>query len=207
MESKNYLDDLHEIKNLMNKSSRFISLSGLSGILAGVYSLIGAYFAHKIITDIQNTSTYSQRLFLSIGAPEQLMVIALIVMIASIVTGIVLTRKKSKKSGEKIWNRTSKRLLFNFMVPLITGGLFCFILLQNQTMGLIAPATLIFYGLACLNASKYTLGDVRYLGLANITIGLIATQFIGYGLYFWALGFGFLHILYGIVMYYKYDRH
>ena len=207
MESKNYLDDLHEIKNLMNKSSRFISLSGLSGILAGVYSLIGAYFAHKIITDIQNTSTYSQRLFLSIGAPEQLMVIALIVMIASIVTGIVLTRKKSKKSGEKIWNRTSKRLLFNFMVPLITGGLFCFILLQNQTMGLIAPATLIFYGLACLNASKYTLGDVRYLGLANITIGLIATQFIAYGLYFWALGFGFLHILYGIVMYYKYDRH
>ncbi|SDE60560.1 hypothetical protein [Cellulophaga baltica] len=207
MESKNYLDDLHEIKNLMNKSSRFISLSGLSGILAGVYSLIGAYFAHKIITDIQNTSTYSQRLFLSIGAPEQLMVIALIVMIASIVTGIVLTRKKSKKSGEKIWNRTSKRLLFNFMVPLITGGLFCFILLQNQTMGLIAPATLIFYGLACLNASKYTLGDVRYLGLANITIGLIATQYIGYGLYFWALGFGFLHILYGIVMYYKYDRH
>ncbi|MBA6314378.1 hypothetical protein [Cellulophaga baltica] len=206
MESKNYLDDLHEIKNLMNKSSRFISLSGLSGILAGVYSLIGAYFAHKIITDIQNTSTYSQRLFLSIGAPEQLMVIALIVMIASIVTGIVLTRKKSKKSGEKIWNRTSKRLLFNFMVPLITGGLFCFILLQNQTMGLIAPATLIFYGLACLNASKYTLGDVRYLGLANITIGLIATQFIAYGLYFWALGFGFLHILYGIVMYYKYDR-
>ncbi|AIZ40192.1 hypothetical protein [Cellulophaga baltica] len=206
MESKNYLDDLHEIKNLMNKSSRFISLSGLSGILAGVYSLIGAYFAHKIITDIQNTSTYSQRLFLSIGAPEQLMMIALIVMIASIVTGIVLTRKKSKKSGEKIWNRTSKRLLFNFMVPLITGGLFCFILLQNQTMGLIAPATLIFYGLACLNASKYTLGDVRYLGLANITIGLIATQFIGYGLYFWALGFGFLHILYGIVMYYKYDR-
>ncbi|WP_024479452.1 hypothetical protein [Cellulophaga baltica] len=207
MESKNYLDDLHEIKNLMNKSSRFISLSGLSGILAGVYSLIGAYFAHKIITDIQNTSTYSQRLFLSIGAPEQLMVIALIVMTASIVTGIVLTRKKSKKSGEKIWNRTSKRLLFNFMVPLITGGLFCFILLQNQTMGLIAPATLIFYGLACLNASKYTLGDVRYLGLANITIGLIATQYIGYGLYFWALGFGFLHILYGIVMYYKYDRH
>lgn len=206
MESKNYLDDLHEIKNLMNKSSRFISLSGLSGILAGVYSLIGAYFANGIITDIQNKSTYSQKLFLSIGAPEQLIAIALIVMIASILTGVILTRRKSKKSGEKIWNRTSKRLLFNFMVPLITGGLFCFILLQNQTLGLIAPATLIFYGLACLNASKYTLGDVRYLGLANIIIGLIATQFIGYGLYFWALGFGFLHILYGIVMYCKYDR-
>ena len=183
MESKNYLDDIHEIKNLMNKSSRFISLSGLSGILAGVYSLIGAYFANKIISNIQNTSTYSQQLFLSIGAPEQLIAIALIVIIASILTGVILTRRKSKKSGENIWNRTSKRLLFNFMVPLLTGGLFCLILFQNQTLGLIAPATLIFYGLACLNASKYTLGDVRYLGLANIIIGLIATQFIGYGLY------------------------
>jgi hypothetical protein len=207
MEPKNYLDDINEIKNLMNKSSRFISLSGLSGILAGVYSLIGAYFANEIITNIQNASTYSQQLFLSFEAPEKLITIAVIVITASILTGVVLTRKKSKKSGEKIWNSTTKRLLFNFIVPLITGGLFCFILFQNQAMGLIAPTTLLFYGLACLNASKYTLGDVRYLGLANIIIGLIATQFIGYGLYFWALGFGFLHILYGTLMYYKYDRH
>ena len=123
------------------------------------------------------------------------------------ITGVLLTVKKSKKSGEKIWDVSSKRLLANFLIPLLVGGCFCLVLLQQNASGLIGPATLLFYGLACVNASKYTFGDIRYLGIANILIGLISTQFIGYGLYFWALGFGVFHIIYGALMYYKYDRH
>ena len=96
--------------------------------------------------------------------------------------------------------------MFNFAIPLVVGGLFCLVLMQQGIAGLVAPATLIFYGLACVNASKYTMGDVRYMGLVFIGIGLVSTQFIGYGLYFWALGFGVCHILYGALMYYKYDR-
>ena len=191
---------------MMHKSSRFISLSGLSGILAGVYSLIGAYFAHKIISNIRSEEYSAKRFLLAYDASEKLIVIAIIVILLSIITGIFLSHRKSKKSGEKIWDLTSKRLVFNFLIPLITGGLFCIILIQNGFIGLIAPTTLIFYGLACVNASKYTLGDVRYLGFANILIGLIATQFIGYGLFFWALGFGVFHIFYGVLMYLKYDR-
>ncbi len=94
----------------------------------------------------------------------------------------------------------------NFLVPLVTGGFFCIVLYQYGLIGLIAPSTLIFYGLACLNASKYTLGDIRYLGVFNIVIGLISTQFTGFGLYFWALGFGIMHIVYGALMYSKYDK-
>tara|TARA_R110000868_G_scaffold87807_2_gene245198 strand:- start:4531 stop:5154 length:624 start_codon:yes stop_codon:yes gene_type:complete len=206
MKSNKYLDDITEIKNMMNKSSRFISLSGLSGILAGLYSLIGAYFANQIIANIRSTQYSVKRFILAYDATEKLIGIAITVILLSIITGIFLSYRKSKKSGEKIWDLTSKRLVFNFLIPLVTGGLFCIILIQNKFIGLIAPTTLIFYGLACVNASKYTLGDVRYLGFVNIVIGLIATQFIGYGLFFWALGFGVFHIFYGTLMYFKYDR-
>ena len=206
MKSNKYLDDITEIKNMMNKSSRFISLSGLSGILAGLYSLIGAYFANQIIANIRSTEYSVKRFILDYDATEKLIGIAITVILLSIITGIFLSYRKSKKSGEKIWDLTSKRLVFNFLIPLVTGGLFCIILIQNKFIGLIAPTTLIFYGLACVNASKYTLGDVRYLGFVNIVIGLIATQFIGYGLFFWALGFGVFHIFYGTLMYFKYDR-
>jgi hypothetical protein len=118
----------------------------------------------------------------------------------------LLTIRKAKKVGEKVWNSTSKRLIINFCIPLLTGGIFTVLLLKNGYYGLIAPITLIFYGMACVNASKYTLRDVRYLGITQIILGLIATEFSGYGLYFWVLGFGICHILYGSIMHYKYDR-
>jgi len=207
MESKNYLDDISEIKNMMNRSSRFISLSGLSGILAGVYALIGAFLAHQVLEEypraINKTVGYEWALDIFV---EKLVLIAAGVMFCAILTGIALTYRKSKRQGEKIWNVSSKRLVLNFVIPLMAGGLFCLVLIQYGVSWLVAPATLIFYGLACVNASKYTLGDVRYMGLAFIFIGLISTQFLGYGLYFWALGFGVFHIIYGAMMYFKYDR-
>lgn len=105
-----------------------------------------------------------------------------------------------------MWDVSSRRLVLNFLIPLVAGGAFCLVLIQYGIAGLVAPATLIFYGLACINASKYTMRDIRYMGVAFIILGLVSTQYIGYGLYFWALGFGVCHIIYGALMYYKYDR-
>ena len=65
---------------------------------------------------------------------------------------------------------------------------------------------LIFYGLALINSSKYTFFEIRYLGIAEIVLGLIASVFVSSGLILWAAGFGLLHIIYGIIMYYKYER-
>lgn len=210
MDSNKYLDDISEIKNIMNRSSRFISLSGLSGVLAGIYALIGASFAFMRLktASLNNYEGFSGRSSSLWGTDviKDLSVIAITVVIAAAATGFILTLKKSKKSGEKIWDPTSKRLVLNFIIPLFSGGIFCLVLIQYGIAGLVAPATLIFYGLACINASKYTMGDVRYMGLAFVCIGLISTQFIGYGLYFWAIGFGIFHIFYGGMMYYKYEQ-
>ena len=200
MEDK-YLQDISDIKNMMNKSSQFISLSGMAGIMAGVYALIGAYIAHELI---ENNDNYI--ITLESTTFKLILLIAFSVLILSVITALVLTFAKAKKGGETVWNSSSKRLLANFLIPLITGGIFGLLLLRNGSYGLIAPVTLIFYGLACVNASKYTLRDVRYLGITIIVLGLLATEFSGYALQFWALGFGVCHIIYGSMMYYKYDR-
>ncbi|KFF11726.1 hypothetical protein [Flavobacterium hydatis] len=200
MEDK-YLQDITEIKNMMNKSSQFISLSGLSGIMAGIYALIGAHIANGLIES--HTSYY---VTLESKTFKLIVLTAFLVLLFSIVTAAILTASKAKKQGEKIWNSTSKRVLVNFLIPLVTGGIFGLLLLRNGYYGLIAPVTLLFYGLACVNASKYTLRDVRYLGITIIILGLIATEFSGYALEFWALGFGVCHILYGSIMHFKYDR-
>lgn len=200
MEEK-YLQDISEIKKMMNKSSQFISLSGLAGILAGVYALIGAFVANQLVNNHESYYiTLESRTF------QLIVLTAFLVLASSVLTAILLTFAKAKKEGEKVWNATSKRMIVNFLIPLATGGIFALILLRNEIYGLIAPVTLIFYGLACVNASKYTYRDVRYLGITVTILGLLATEFSGYALQFWALGFGVCHILYGSMMYFKYDR-
>ncbi|WP_373519189.1 hypothetical protein [Pricia sp.] len=209
MENGKYLRDIGEIKNIMDRSSRFISLSGLSGVFAGIYAVIGAVIANVLLSD--HGSIYSDYNTLSVQSMDpdltyQLFLVTIAVLGLAIGTAVFLTTRKAKRNDQKIWDSTSRRLLINFFAPLVAGGIFCLVLLQYRIIGLIAPGMLIFYGLALIHASRYTLGDLKSLGYANLTLGLIATQFIGYGLYFWAVGFGVFHIFYGVWMYNKYDR-
>lgn len=206
METKNYLNDIRDIKNMMAQSTQFISLSGLSGILAGIYALIGSYFAHGLLSQA-SSQPYENRYDTSAQEiTNMLLFIAFSIILLSIITGVILSASKAKKEGEKLWNTTSKRLLINFSIPLIAGGLFALLLLQKEYYGLMAPITLLFYGMGCVNASKFTFRDVRYLGITLIILGLLCTYYMNYGLLFWTIGFGFCHILYGSVMYFKYDR-
>jgi hypothetical protein len=206
MENEKYLKDISEIRNIMDKSSRFISLSGLSGILAGIYALVGAWFAYKTIYFDASTLGNYENLIITQPMVERLFIIAFIVLTASIITGVVMSSNKARKNSDNIWNASSRRLVINFMIPLVSGGFFILLLIEKEMLGLVAPLTLLFYGLACVNASKYTLGDVRYLGITMIVLALLSTWFLGYGLLFWALGFGVCHIFYGSLMYFKYDR-
>ena len=201
MESKDYLKDISEIKDLMNKSSRFISLSGLSGILAGIYALVGAAIAYWLVME------YSYGTLILDGEIFRLVMLDLFVVAAlSILTGIYLTTKKAKKHSAKIWDATSKRLVVNFLIPLVVGGLYILIILNQQKYGQTAALMLMFYGLALVNASKYSIGDIRYLGFIQIILGLICAWFPGYGFWLWVLGFGVMHIIYGTWMHFKYDR-
>lgn len=203
-ENKNYLEDLKEIKDMMSKSSQFLSLSGLSGVLAGIYALIGGWKADTMIADFITGSVYSEEL---VDALEiKLIIIALSIIALSILSGLLLSYLKSKKLGVQLWNETSKRLIINFSIPLITGGILIFILLIRQFYDFMIPTMLLFYGMGCINASKYTLGDVKYLGITITIIGLLSAYFYKYSVELWMLGFGFCHIFYGGMMWFKYDR-
>lgn len=206
-------DTLRDIKQMMERSGRFISLSGLSGIAAGTCALVGAYFAHKIIYG-NNKGVYGRRLhyseteFTGIESymGNSLFQIAAITFVAALVSAFIFTYIRTQKTKTPIWGSTAKRLMFNVCMPMVVGGIYILSLIQNACYGLVAPGCLIFYGLALVNGSKYTLGEIKYLGYAQMILGLVNLYFIGYGIYFWAVGFGIMHILYGIIMWFKYER-
>lgn len=199
-QSQAYQKDLESIRELMERSVKFISLSGLSGIMAGIYALIGASVAYYLI--YYRNSLYDERDVVNLSG---LVALAAGVLVSSIATGLWLSSNKAKKAGVAIWDTTSKRLILNLSIPLLTGGFFILILLTQGHFGLAAPACLIFYGLALINASPNLYEEVRYLGYLEITLGLVSAMMPGHGLLFWSIGFGVLHIIYGAIMYKRYD--
>ncbi len=201
------LEDLQHIRRMMQRSSRFISLSGLSGIAAGFWALLGAFFAYGRIAEYYigyNESGYDGFHFQNLKL--SLLLIAAGVLVAALLSAFYFTWRKARQNGVSIWDHTAKQLMINVLIPLVTGGLLIMGMLQQNDWRFVAPLCLIFYGLALVNGSKYTLSDIRYLGIMEIILGLVNTQFIGYGLYFWAFGFGVLHMVYGFVMWWKYER-
>lgn len=195
------------MRTMMERSSKFTSLSGLAGIMAGIYALIGAYIAYKLFYFNPDEIVYSsiKAGTLSDGLVK-VIVLAIAVLVLAIGTAILLSYRKANKRGERFWNATAKRLMINMAVPLIAGGILILILIAKGFIGFVAPFTLLFYGLALYNGSKYTYGEVRSMGLIQVGLGLISAYYIGYGLLFWAIGFGVVHIIYGIYLHYRYER-
>ena len=201
------LDTLNDIKRLMERSSRFISLSGLSGVSAGIFALIGAWFANGSVEAYRNHDDTSGYL----GASDfyqlkwKLVTIAFYVLICALLASIYFTWSKARRNKLPVWDHTSKKLLINLCIPLFAGGLFVTGLLYHSEWHFVAPACLMFYGLALVNASKYTLSEIRYIGLLEILLGAVNMYYFEYSLFFWAIGFGGLHIIYGLIMWLKYD--
>ena len=205
------LDAIHDIKRLMERSSRFSALSGLSGVVVGVFAIIAVLISYSIlgISPLESVS------YLNILAPsgvintELMNLLAInygITLLASFLTAIGLSKRNAIKKEEKTWDLSAKRMLINFTIPMLAGGCYCLILFTQNHTELIIPATMLFYGLGLLNASKYTVDDIKYLGVLMVVLGLLGSIFIDQALLLWGLGFGVLHIIYGSFMYFKYEK-
>lgn len=206
-DKQDYIQDIAEIRSMMERSTKFLSLSGWAGVMAGFYALAGAWVAYRFFDfnpdKIVYSPVHSGSLYSSL---PNLIILALAVLILAIGTAIFLSRRKADKKGEQVWNATSRRLLAHMAIPLAAGGILILILLSKGLIGLIAPLTLLFYGLAIYNSSKFTFDEMKFLGLIQIGLGLAGAWFIEYSLLFWAVGFGLVHIVYGMYMHFSYER-
>ena len=206
-EQQDYLKDISEIKKLMEKSTRFLSLSGLSGVLIGMYALAGVAIAHFTM----GYSAALERGIMEDGLKNNrdisdLIILAIAILILSLGTGYWFSHQKSVTTGQKIWNPASRTMMWHFGVPLATGGCVMLILLSRGMIDWLAPASLLFYGLALYSISRFTFAELKGLSLLELSLGLLGMAFPTYGLWLWALGFGVGHIIYGFYIYQKHEK-
>jgi hypothetical protein len=202
-----YLQDIEEIRSLMEKSSKFISLSGWAGIFAGIFALMGSYIAltyldfnpQSLSVDTESNPFQQKQIF-------SVVQLALLVFLLAISFALFFTHRRAKRKDELLWTPTAKRLVMNMAVPLFTGGILILLFISKGFIGFVAPFSLLFYGLALFTISKFTFDEVKILGLIEILLGLISVYKVSLGLLFWAIGFGVVHIIYGIYVYFKYEK-
>lgn len=210
LKNTNPKDDLLAIREMMERSTKFLSLSGLSGIFAGVCALVGAavvYFGMPNRGQFQYDQSASEQrnLFANSNLMFYLLV-GLVVLIVATIGAFYFSVRKARKAKQPFWTQSTARLFVQLLIPFVTGGIVALIFIFRNEIQMVAPITLIFYGLALVNAGKFTFGEIQSLGLIEILLGILAAIFISYGLLFWALGFGIMHIVYGAAMYYRHER-
>ena len=212
MSERNPAQELAHIRGLMERSTRFLSLSGLSGVLAGVVALAGAtlarYHINEALAPDADVLTYGTGRGFT-AADELLLTLiadAALVLFVALLGAFWFTWRRSRRTGQYLWDASARRLLVNMLVPLSVGGLFCLALFYYGLPGLVPPATLVFYGLALFHASKYTLDEIRWLGASELVLGVVSLFWLEAALLFWAVGFGVLHIFYGGLMYLRHER-
>jgi hypothetical protein len=214
MTTRDQFNDLAHIRGLMDRSTRFLSLSGLSGVIAGIAAIMGALLAkeHYLALCWDDRIQRSALASSPIGTDRWnehlsfLLVDGAVVLVVAISGALWFTWRRGRKTGQGIWDASARRLVVNTMVPLIAGGVFCLALFHYRLSGLVPATTLIFYGLALFHASKFTLDEIRWLGLSELLLGLVALVWLDSALLIWTIGFGVLHIVYGALMYFRYER-
>ena len=204
-DQERHSDDLKLIRKMMEESSRFLSLSGLSGVFIGLYAIVGALLIKFLIIGDTGTGMFS--MIGSGNSPAETLgwlLGSLIILFLALGTAYLFALRESKSKNQKILGPVTRQLLINLFVPLLAGGILILVFFIKGHPEYIGATTLIFYGLALFNAGKYTFGEVQYLGLLEITAGLLAALLPEFALLFWIFGFGVLHILYGLVLHRKY---
>jgi hypothetical protein len=196
---------IEEMRNLMDRATRFRSISGLSAMVAGLLAIICVAFVSQF-TGIRFFEAEAFDRMLQGDAAREVQLSFFFLLITSIGFGIYLAARNAHAKGQDAWDSAAKRLAFHMAIPLVAGGIFSILISQQGLAGLVPPITLLFYGLALFNGSHYTLDAVRILGIGQILLGLLATTFVAFGLVIWVIGFGVFNLIFGLYIYFNYER-
>lgn len=200
-EVKQTLDD---IRAMMAKSSRFQAISGVSIIMVGIYASVASFLVSPMLRGwnwLALPCDASGNITLNTPHLIHMTVLAaLLLFVLSFATVTVMAWRKAKRLNLPLsLDKRMFQMLINFFIPLLAGGVLCLALIVQHHYGLTSSIMLIFYGLALVNMQHYTYPVFRFLGYAELILGFVDCFTVHYSLLFWFLGFGLLHILFGIL--------
>ncbi len=202
MSKNQYSDDLAHIRSMMERSSRFLSLSGWAGIIPGLLALAGLATAGWFIDLARLTGDLDAGITIKSPLVLQLSTIAIAVLVLSIFSSWYTCIREARLGKQATWSPAIRNMIIHLAIPLMAGAIIVGWIYDKGQWELLSPVLLSFYGLALVLVSQFTLRSVFWLGLFEIALSIPAGV-TGWDLPVLAVGFGFAHIVYGMMMFNK----
>jgi hypothetical protein len=177
------MDNLRFIRESMESASTFTAVSGWGQAVIGATALVATYAAW-----VQPT----RRGWLSVWFAEALL--------SLLVSGWTMWRK-ARANEVALLSRPGRKLVVNFAPPAAVGALLTAVLFRAGESGLVPAVWLLLYGAGVITGGAFSVRIVPVMGLSFMLLGA-AALFLPWPAVnaLLALGFGVLHIIFGIII-------
>ncbi|MBQ1408707.1 MAG: hypothetical protein IIY87_03000 [Bacteroidales bacterium] len=198
MNNNDALRDIKDIRSMMERSSRFLSISGWGVAAVGIIAIVAAWIAYKVFSDgtLFGYTHYLWAYKTKVAVVGSLILVVFCGMIVFF-SSVIMARRRGVKF---VFDKTMRRTVLNFSIPLLAGGILCLALVLEGHYGLTSSIMLIFYGLALINCHHFSHPVLGTLGYLELLLGLVDCFTVTHALLLWAVGFGLLHLIFGIYL-------
>ena len=184
-------ENLRMIRQMMERSTKHSSLSGFSGIIVGLWAIIGVAVTRLAV---QPNRAHHWLAYIAEFAATWAAVLVL-----SILTDLLVTKRRAALVGKHVFSKLGTHIVGAAAPGFTAGFVLTMYLLQQQRIGEVYGFWMLSYGLAICAVGLFSVRPVLFLGWAFLLAGA-ATLFLphAWGLGMMALSFGGFHIAYGL---------
>jgi hypothetical protein len=177
------MDNIEYIRDTMESAGQFTALSGLGSILLGVVGLAAAPIASAQPTN------------------EGWLVTWLMAASVAVPLGGSAVLRKARSAGVPLLSGHGRRFVLGFVPGMLTGALITVALFRAGLFHLMPGCWLLMYGTAVLTAGTFSVAIIPLMGVSFMVVGAVALFFpAAWGDDFMAVGFGGIHVLFGVLI-------
>lgn len=173
------------IRDTMESASTFTAVSGWGLVGVGAMGLAAAWLAWAT------------------GVPSHLGIWIPTAVVALLVAAVA-NAAKAKRLSVSIWSASVRKMVWGMAPALVTGGALTFALAIQGANDLLPGTWLALYGAGVTASGTFSVGAIRWMGLALLACGTAALLQVDWGLVALAVGFGGVHLGFG---FYIAERH
>jgi hypothetical protein len=182
------MENLEFIRDTMERSTHFTAVPGYGGMLIGFTAIGAAYIAHTQAPLIRDW-----------------VIVWLVEAVLAFCIGLFAMWQKSKLAGTTLNSVPAKKMILSFVPPMICGVIITLGLWRYGDFVSMIPVWLLLYGAAVVTGGSYSVRAVPIMGWCFIALGAIAFFLpANTGNLMMTLGFGLLHMVFGLVIARKY---
>ena len=180
------MDNLRFIRETMERSTSFTAVSGVAGMIMGAVAMVAA-----VVASTRRT-------------PEAWLLTWLIAALVAGLAALWAMIRKARASGVSLLSGPGSKFALFFTPPIVVGALLTAALVRVDLLSVLPGAWLLLYGTAVVSGGAFSVRIVPMMGVGFMLVGALALFAPpAWGDEFMAVGFGVLHIVFGLVIWRK----